>query len=61
MLNGKPLIAHTIEAAINSNVFEQVIVNTDCVEIARIAKEYGANIPLYAPVILLLMRHHLLM
>lgn len=49
LLNGKPLIAHTIEAAISSNVFEQVIVNTDCSEIARIGEEYGANIPFIRP------------
>ncbi len=49
MLNGKPLIAYTIEAAILSNVFDEVIVNTDCLEIAKIAERYGANIPFIRP------------
>lgn len=44
-LKGKPLIAYTIEAAINSGVFDEVMVSTDSEEYARIAIEYGANVP----------------
>lgn len=42
---GKPLIARTIEAAINSKIFNRVVVSTDCKEIAEIAKEFGAEVP----------------
>ncbi|MBU3106222.1 cytidylyltransferase domain-containing protein [Clostridium gasigenes] len=45
LLNGKPLIAYTIGAAINSNVFEDIIVSTDSVKYADISKEYGADVP----------------
>lgn len=44
-LNGKPMIAYTIEAAKASNLFEHVIVSTDDKEIARISKQYGAEVP----------------
>ena len=46
---GKPLIAYSIEAALKSNLFEKVIVTTDDEEIAKIAKEYGADIPFIRP------------
>lgn len=42
---GKPLIAWTIEAAIKSNCFDRIIVSTDDIKIADIAKEYGLEIP----------------
>lgn len=42
---GKPIIAYSIEAAIESQVFDEVMVSTDDKEIAAIAKEYGAVIP----------------
>lgn len=42
---GKPIIAYSIEAALNSNIFDEVIVSTDSEEIADIAKQYGAKIP----------------
>ena len=42
---GKPIIAYSIEAAINSGVFDTVMVSTDDEEIASIAKEYGAEVP----------------
>lgn len=42
---GKPIIAYTIEAAIASNKFDQVMVSTDDNEIAEIAKKYGAMVP----------------
>lgn len=49
MLNGKPLIAYTIEEALKSKVFEKVIVSTDDEEIADVSKEYGAEIPFIRP------------
>jgi len=46
---GKPLIAYSIEVALNSNLFEKVVVTTDDEEIAKIAKEYGAEVPFLRP------------
>lgn len=48
-LDGKPLIAYTIESAIEAGVFDKVIVSTDSEEIARIAEKYGAEIPFLRP------------
>jgi len=42
---GKPIIAYSIEAAITSGLFEEVMVSTDDAEIAEIAKSYGAKVP----------------
>lgn len=42
---GKPIIAYSIEAAIQSGLFDQVMVSTDDEEISSIAKEYGASVP----------------
>lgn len=42
---GKPILAYSIEAAINSGEFDEVMVSTDDTEIADIAKKYGANVP----------------
>lgn len=42
---GKPLIAYSIEAALNSGVFERVIVSTDDAEIADVAVKFGAQVP----------------
>ena len=42
-LCGKPLLAYTIEAAIKSNLFEEVIVSSDSSEYGKIAEKYGAN------------------
>lgn len=44
-LHGQPLIAYTIDAAINSGLFSRVIVSTDCAETADIAQKAGAEIP----------------
>lgn len=44
-LLGKPLIAYTIEAAIQSQCFKDIIVSTDSPVYAEIAKQYGANVP----------------
>lgn len=43
--DGKPMIAWTIEAAIDSNIFSKVLVSTDCEEIAEISKSFGAEVP----------------
>ena len=44
-LAGHPLIAYTIAPAINSQVFDGVVVSTDSAEIAEIARNYGAEVP----------------
>lgn len=49
LVNGKPLIAYTIEAAIDSNLLDQLIVSTDDHEIAECAIKYGANVPFMRP------------
>ncbi len=47
--DGKPIIAYSIEAALNANCFERVIVSTDDAEIAEIAMAYGAEVPFMRP------------
>lgn len=42
---GKPIIAYSIDAAIKSKVFDEVMVSTDSDEIAEVAKQYGAKVP----------------
>jgi len=42
---GKPMISWSIEAALNSGLFDTVLVSTDCEEIAAIAVKYGADVP----------------
>lgn len=42
---GKPIIKYSIEAALEANIFTEVMVSTDDEEIARIAKEAGAQVP----------------
>lgn len=42
---GKPIIAYSIEVALQSNLFDEVIVSTDSEEIAEISKKYGASVP----------------
>jgi pseudaminic acid cytidylyltransferase len=42
---GKPIIAYSIKAALNSGLFDEVMVSTDDREIAEIAKKYGAKVP----------------
>ena len=44
-LNGKPLIAYTIDAAKESNVIDCVFVSTDSEKYAAIARKYGAEVP----------------
>ena len=42
---GKPIIVYSIEAALKSGLFDEVMVSTDDQEIATIAKQYGASVP----------------
>ena len=42
---GKPIIAYSIEAALESGLFDEVMVSTDDQEIADIARQYGAVVP----------------
>lgn len=49
LLNGKPLISYTIEAALKAKEIDKVIVTTDSIEIADVAKKYGADIPFIRP------------
>jgi N-acylneuraminate cytidylyltransferase len=46
---GKPMIAHSIQAAYDSEMFDRVIVSTDDSEIAEIAKKWGAEVPFLRP------------
>ena len=49
---GQPMIAWSIQAALSSGCFDQVVVSTDDYEIAAVAKECGACVPFYRPVAL---------
>jgi pseudaminic acid cytidylyltransferase len=42
---GKPIISYSIEVAINSGLFDEVMVSSDSEEIATVAKQYGAKVP----------------
>lgn len=42
---GKPIIAYSIEAALGSKAFDEVMVSTDSEEIKKIAESYGAKVP----------------
>lgn len=42
---GKPIMAYSIEAALESGLFDEVMVSTDDMEFAEIAKQYGASVP----------------
>lgn len=45
LFRGKPIIAYSIQTAINSGLFDYVMVSTDDDEIAEIAIKYGAQVP----------------
>lgn len=49
-LNGKPLIAYTIEEAKKSTLIDRLMVSTDSEEIAEISRKYGAEVPFLRPV-----------
>ena len=44
---GKPIVAYSICVALESGLFDTVMVSTDDEEIAQIAKEYGAEVPFF--------------
>ncbi len=46
---GKPMIAWSIEAALQSGCFDEVIVSTDDAEIADVARQWGAGVPFMRP------------
>ena len=46
---GKPIIAYSIQAAIESSCFDKIIVSTDDLEIAKVAREWGAETPFVRP------------
>ena len=46
---GKPILAYSIERALESKLFDHVIVSTDDEEIALISREYGAETPFLRP------------
>lgn len=50
VMDGIPLIAHTILCAAKSNAVSRIIVSTDSIEIAGIAKKYGAEVPFIRPI-----------
>ena len=45
MLGGRPLLAYTVEAALESGLFVRVVVSTDSPEIAEVARALGAEVP----------------
>ena len=49
LLAGHPLLAYTIGAALDSDVFDAVIVSTDSDETAELARRYGAEVPFARP------------
>ena len=49
LLNGKPLIAYTIKAAIDAKCFDKIVVSTDDENIAKVAEQYGAEVPYLRP------------
>lgn len=49
LFNGRPIISYSIEAALESNVFDKVIVSTDDAGIAKVANKWGAKTPFVRP------------
>jgi len=49
LVAGKPLIAWSIEAALNCDKIDRVIVSTDDTEIADVSKAFGAEVPFTRP------------
>jgi pseudaminic acid cytidylyltransferase len=49
LLAGKPIMAYSIEAAVESRLFDKIIVSTDDAEIASVAKAFGAEVPFFRP------------
>lgn len=48
-LAGKSLIGYPIETALACGCFDDVVVSTDCLEIAAVAREFGASVPFIRP------------
>jgi CMP-N,N'-diacetyllegionaminic acid synthase len=48
-LRNKPLIAYSIEQAVESRLFSEIIVSTDSEDIAKIARKFGASVPILRP------------
>ena len=48
-LDNKPLIAYSIASAIKTKIFDKIIVSTDSLKYAKIAKKYGADVPFLRP------------
>lgn len=49
IMNGKPMLAYSIEQALKSSKIDRVIVSTDSQKYQAIAKEYGAEVPFLRP------------
>jgi CMP-N-acetylneuraminic acid synthetase len=49
LLNGKPLMAYSIEQALASKLIKRVLVSTDSIKYAAIARDYGAETPFLRP------------
>jgi len=49
LLLGKPLITYSIEAALQARTLDKIIVSTDDETIAKISRDYGAEIPFIRP------------
>lgn len=49
-MNGKPLIAYSIESALKSQTLSRTIISTDDEEIAEVGRKFGAEVPFMRPV-----------
>ena len=49
LIDGKPLIAYTIQSALKSKLFSHIFVSTEDKQIASVAKKYGAEVPFMRP------------
>lgn len=47
---GKPILAYSVEAAINAEIFDRIVVSTDDEEIAAKARYFGAEVPFLRPI-----------
>lgn len=42
---GKPIISYSIEESVKSNLFDEIMVSTDDLEVKEVAEKYGAKVP----------------
>ena len=49
LLDGKPLIAYSIEASLRSKYIDSTVITTDSREIAEIAEKFGGRVPFLRP------------